>query len=200
MNKQKNERGEIVYSFPLSLEHGLELADNLNRMKIEASLARVEKAIEEIKFNPGDPRFPRLPRIEELIRRLPRQLGRKQYQLALGTLQDLHVECIACNRLILEPIAERGRKFQPRGRGTNAMTRLIDQALAKLGRKASAVQVRAEVLKMAPPGMIEHVDPDDGSIDWYEGLKPRSMTFASFQKRVSDRRKKNLERPISRNR
>ena len=179
----------MVYTTPFSAEESWEVARGLSLLKVRGDLQAKEAAIAEIKRNPKDLRNQDIPKLEELIARIRRQLRRGDDALVMTNLADLERAWRASAYRVLKPAVELGQKFAPRGRGVNQLTKLIDRALHDLGGNASARDLHRYVLKIAPKAMIERVDADD-SIEWLEGDKPRTLTFHSFQKRVSQRRKK----------
>jgi hypothetical protein len=89
---------------------------------------------------------------------------------------------------LTEPIFQKGLKFSgEHGPRRDAITRLIDEALNELGRKASAKEVLDQI-RAAPS--IQDIDPDDNTIVWRDAQrKERTTTFKAFQNRVSERRR-----------
>jgi hypothetical protein len=76
-----------------------------------------------------------------------------------------------------------GQKDQRR----DALAALIDDALAELGRSASARKVLDFIRRS---DVIADVDPDDATISWCgSDGRTRCTSFKRFQDRVSDRRK-----------
>lgn len=88
---------------------------------------------------------------------------------------------------LAQPIFRMGAKFYgERGPRRDAITRLIDEALNELGRKASA-RVVLDQIRAAPS--IQDID-SDGTISWRNARgEERTTTFRTFQNRVADRRK-----------
>lgn len=76
--------------------------------------------------------------------------------------------------------------FRPKGRGLDPITKLIDQAL-RFGLR-STDEIFLWIQEHAPAGLIETIDMDR-SIEWRAKRGPRTMTFKTFQNKVSDRKK-----------
>jgi hypothetical protein len=89
---------------------------------------------------------------------------------------------------LAQPIFRMGAKFYgERGTRHDAITRLIDEALNELGRKASAREVLDQI-RAAPS--IQDID-SDGTIFWRNARdKEKTTSFKSFQNRVAARRER----------
>jgi hypothetical protein len=86
-----------------------------------------------------------------------------------------------------EPDALKGYRFKPNGRGLNEVTKLVDQALQSLDRRASAVEVFDRVLEIAPD-LVESTD-QDRSLAWTDRKgKDHTLSWPGFEKRVSGRK------------
>jgi len=85
-----------------------------------------------------------------------------------------------------------GRKFRDgsKGRRPSSLTRLMDEALAKLPRKSSAEVVLHKMRDLDPGNtVIDDVD-EDLAIYWHDGIRDRTMTFKRFRNLLSERRQK----------
>jgi hypothetical protein len=120
--------------------------------------------------------------------------GTIRFRLRTGRIVEAHMGLKRLGRNLefidqhlAQPIFRMGAKFYgERGPRRDAITRLIDEALNELGRKASAKEVLDQI-RAAPS--IQDID-FDGTISWRNARgEERTTTFRTFQNRVADRRK-----------
>jgi hypothetical protein len=119
------------------------------------------------------------------IEKIRRDFARGDYEAACRRCIELGQIVTEC-RLVTKwnPVAKHGLDFAPKGRGTNEITKLIYRALDELGSRASARDVAHYIWSNAPTGLIDSID-SDGSIEWCDHGKERTMASTTFQNKVS---------------
>lgn len=74
---------------------------------------------------------------------------------------------------------------------SDALSRLIEQALPQLSPQSSATEVLWKVEEIDGGRVIDRIDPDDLTIEWHTpNGKDRTTTFKTFRNRLSATRKK----------
>jgi len=122
----------------------------------------------------------------------------EQFWDAIGLLANgVYLRSLSADKALKEIGGDdlaRGRNFKPKGRGTDSITKLIDEAVFVIGEKAKPSQVREWIKKSKHlkgdyngPAVF---DPEDGSIQWVENRQEKQIKGKTFDNRVAIRRKK----------